>query len=57
MKKTMKKILLTLLLTISLFNAGIVSYSAATMQYTEGYNIELHSFEEDENYDRPILRI
>lgn len=47
MKKNIKKLLLTLLLGISLFNAGTASYSAATMEYTEGYDVELHFFDEE----------
>lgn len=51
MKKTIKKLLFTLLLGISLLNAGTTSYSAATMEYTEMYDVELHAFDEGEETD------
>lgn len=53
MKKTIKKLLFTFLLGISLFNAGATCYSAATMEYTELYDIELHAFDEDEDLGAP----
>lgn len=55
MKKTMKKLLLTLLLGISLLNAGTTSYSAAMLEHTEEYGIELNSFDEDEDLDSPNI--
>ena len=51
MKKNIKKLLFTLLLGISLFNAGTTCYSAATMQYSEGYDVELHAFDEGDETD------
>lgn len=47
MKKTIKKLLFTFLLGISLFNAGTTYYSAATMEYTEEYDVELYFFDEE----------
>lgn len=49
MKKTMKKLLLSLLLGISLLNTATTSYSATMTEYTEDYGIELHSFEDEED--------
>lgn len=43
----MKKLLLTLLLGVSLLNTT-TSYSAAITEYTDEYDIELYSFEDDE---------
>ncbi len=52
----MKKLLLTLLLGISLINAGTTNYSAATMEYTEEYDVDFNSYD-DEDYDQPIVSI
>lgn len=56
MKKTMKKLLLTLLLGISLLNTATTSYSATMTEYTEDYGVEFNSYD-DEDHNHPIVSI
>ena len=56
MKKSIKTLLLTLLLGINLLNTGIADYSTATMEYTNKYDIQINSYDTEE-YDRPITNI
>lgn len=49
MKKTVKKLLLTLLLAISICNTATNSYIITSTNYATKYNAEICYFDEDEN--------
>lgn len=55
MKKTIRTLLLTLLLGINLFNTGTINHITTTVEYIEEYSIDLHAFEGDEDLDSPNL--
>ena len=55
MKKSIKTLLLTLLLGINLLNVGIINYSTTTVEYIEEYSIDLHAFESEEDPDSPNI--
>ena len=47
MKKTIKTLLLTLLLSINLFSVDTISYSISDMDYTNNYDIEITSYDNE----------